>query len=169
MEQLAIAYLQKTFGLQGDFKAVSMTDFPEMRFKKGRKYFLCNEATGEKDEVTLSSFRSLGDTFILHFKEIPSIEEAEKYLKRTVSMDKADAPMPKNTYRFSDLIGCTVKDQNGNSLGVVTDVLEYAPTKTLRVKREGEKDFFVPFVDKFVGTVNIEEKTIEVEVVEGML
>lgn len=169
MELLTIAYLAKTFGLQGEFKAVSMTDYPDLRFKKGRKYILLNEKNGQQEEVTLSSIRPSGEIFILRFKEISSIEDAERFLKCTVNMDKADAPMPEGTFRLSDLIGCKVVDQNGNQVGCVSDVLENAPTKSLRIKRDGEKDFFVPFVDKFVGEIDIEKKTIHIEVVEGML
>ncbi|MCR5491488.1 MAG: ribosome maturation factor RimM [Bacilli bacterium] len=169
MELLAIAYLQKTFGLQGAFKAVSMTDFPDLRFKKGRKYFLLNDKTGEKEEVTLASFRNAGDTYIIRFAEIQTIDEAERFLKRTVNMDKADAPMPKDTFRLSDLIGCKVIDQDGNPQGEVKDVLDYAPTKSLRIERKGDKDYFVPFVDKFITDVDVENKTIRIEVVEGML
>ena len=168
MEYVTVAYLSKTFGLQGAFKAVSMTDYPDLRFKKGRKFYLVDEKTGDTQEVTLSSFRNNGQLYILRFEEIPTIDEAEKYLKRMVNMDKADAPMPKDSYRFADLIGCEVVDETGVSQGVVTEVLEYAPTKSLRIHRKGEKDFFVPFVDKFVLEVNIEKKQIVIEVVEGM-
>lgn len=168
MEYVSVAYLSKTFGLQGAFKAVSMTDYPNLRFKKGRKFYLVDEKTGDSKEVTLASFRDNGQVYLLRFEEITSIDEAEKYLKRVVNMDKADAPMPKDSYRFADLIGCKVVDQAGAVQGTVTDVLEYAPTKSLRVHREGEKDFFVPFVDKFVLEIDIEKKQIVIEVVEGM-
>ena len=168
MEYVTVAYLSKTFGLQGAFKAVSMTDYPDLRFKKGRKFYLVDEKTGDTKEVTLASFRNNGQLYILRFEEIPTIEEAENYLKRMVNMDKADAPMPKDSYRFADLIGCEVVDEAGVNQGVVADILEYAPTKSLRIRRKGEKDFFVPFVDKFVLEVDIEKKRIVIEVVEGM-
>ena len=163
-----MAFLSKTFGLQGAFKAVSMTDYPNLRFKKGRKFYLIDEKTGDTKEVTLASFRNGGQIYFLRFNEITTIDEAELYLKRSVNMDKAEAPMPEDSYRLDDLIGCTVIDQEGVPQGKVTDVLEYAPTKSLRVHQDGQKDFFVPFVDQFVLNVDIENKVIQIEVVEGM-
>ena len=145
-----------------------MTDYPNLRFKKGRKFYLVDEKTGDTKEVTLATFRNGGQMFFLSFEEITTIDEAEKYLKRNVNMDKADAPMPENSYRLADLIGCEVVDEVGQIQGTVTDVLEYAPTKSLRIHKEGEKDFFVPFVDKFVLEVDIDKKRIVIEVVEGM-
>ena len=46
---------------------------------------------------------------------------------------------------------------------------EYASYQTLRIKREGAKDFFVPFVKAFIKKVDIDNKKIIIHVIEGLL
>ena len=86
-------------------------------------------------------------------------------------MDKAKAPLPRGYYRLEDLKGCAIVDsESGKTLGVVTDILAAAPTKTLVVSREGGKNFFVPFVaDEFIVKVDIEAKRITIKVIAGLL
>ncbi len=169
MEYIVLGNLNKTFGLKGEVRCFSLTDFPKLRFKKGHTYFLHDKKSDERVEVTLNSFRDEGRFYVVSFKEFASIEQIEEYLGWDIEIDKEKAPMPKDSYRFFDLIGSTVLDKDGNVLGEVKDVLEYSVTKTLRVKREGSKDFFVPFHKSFIKDVDIESKKIVIEVIEGLL
>ncbi len=169
MEYVTIAKIISTHGLKGFFRCYSLTSFPKERFQLRRKLTLHNEKTGERKEVTLSYSRPQSGFYILGFEEIPSIEEAENYLKWDIDINKEDAPLPEDHYRLADLIGCQVLDQEGKALGEVKDVFSYSPTWTLRVKREGQKDFFVPFVDQFVKEVDTDNKKIVIEPIEGLL
>ena len=84
-------------------------------------------------------------------------------------MAKNEAPMPEGTYRIASLLDCTVLDKERKKLGVVKDVLTYAPKSILRVGREKKKDFFVPFVDDYLLNIDLEKKEITILVVPGML
>ena len=66
-------------------------------------------------------------------------------------------------------IGCKVLDEKGQELGVVKEVEEFPAQLTLRVKRAGKEDFFVPFVKAFIRRVDINKKEIEINVIGGML
>ena len=72
-------------------------------------------------------------------------------------------------YFYSDLIGCAILDENKEVLGIVKNVEEFPAQITLRVKRNNGKDFFVPFVKQFIKNVDIDNKKIYIEVIEGML
>ena len=50
-ERITVGTLQKPFGLKGEIRAKSMTSFPELRFQKGRHFFLKNPKTKEEREV----------------------------------------------------------------------------------------------------------------------
>ena len=170
MKYIRLGQITKTRGLKGEFRVYSMTDFPKQRFKKGAKLSLFNEKTSERVEVTLKSYSNSSPFVFLAFEEIHSIEEAEPYIQYMVEIDEEAAPMPEGYYRFQDLIGCKVIEEgSGKELGKVSDVLAYAPTKTLRVERKPKKDFFIPFHDSFIKNVDLDAKTIEVVVWEGML
>ncbi|MCI2110916.1 MAG: ribosome maturation factor RimM [Bacilli bacterium] len=166
MDLVKLAEIGKTVGLKGDVRCYSLTDFPSARFKRGQKLYV-----GEGNEpVTVERFRDEGRFVVLAFKEWPTIEEAEKHLRQSVSIAKDEAPLPKGYYRLEDLKGCEVADEKGAKLGVVSDVLSYAPVKTLRVKREGGRDFFVPFLmGKFVLSIDLDAKRITIKVMDGLL
>lgn len=170
MEYVRLGQVSKTFGLEGQVRVFSLTDFASERFKVGMKVSLLEEKTNERKDFTIRSFRDSGDSYFLGFKEIPTIDEAEKIIGDYVEVDKATAPLPKGYYRLQDLKGCTVLDGSKKVLGKVSDILSYAPTKTLVVAREGKKPFYVPFVkDEFILSVDIAKKEITIKVMDGLL
>lgn len=169
MEGIELGVINRTFGLKGEVRVYSETDFPALRFKKGAKMVLVS-ATGEATPVTVASFRDAGQFLFVSFKEIGSIEEAEKHLKDTILIAKEDAKLPDGYYRNGELEGCEVYDENGTRLGKVKKVENNAPTANLRVAREDKKDFFVPFLfDTFIVSVDLTNKKIVIKPMEGML
>lgn len=170
MEYIRLGQIKKSRGLQGELVVYSMTDFAKQRFKKGNKISFFNEKKNQRVEMTVKAYTDSGDYYYLKVEEINRLEEAEAYYLNFVEIDKEAAPLPKDTYRYADLIGSTLIDkETRQAIGQVSDVLSYAPTKTLRCTREGGKDFFVPFNKVFIGEVDVEKKTIEVNVIEGLL
>ncbi len=170
MDYIRLGQITKTRGLQGEFRVYSLTDFAKERFKKGMELSLLNEKTGERIPVKVRNFHDGSPFIFVAFQEITSIEEAENYIRYFIEIEEEKASLPEGYYRFQDLNGCQIIDHKSKEvLGTVKEVLSYAPTKTLRVERKPEKDFFVPFNDSFIKNVNLENKKIEIEVWEGML
>ncbi len=169
MEKITVAHFTKTFGLKGEIRAYSMTDFPAERFQIGRHFFAVNSQTKEEKELTLKSVRPQGPLYVFSFEEVPSIEESELLQGWDLTMDKEEATLPEGMYRLSDLIGCKIVDEESHELGVVIDVLSNAPTKNLKIKKPDGKCFYCPFIDEFVPTVDLNEKKITIHVVEGLL
>ena len=168
MAYIELGYILKTHGLKGDLKIYSTTDFPDLRFKRGTKMVLMSKDKNITN-VTVNRFIDTAQCSIVHFKEINSIEEASKHLHETIQIDEIDAPLPAGYYRNGDLLGCNVFDENGNQLGIVSKVETNAPTSNLRIARENNKDFFVPFVfDTFIVSVDIKNKKIVIKLMEGM-
>ena len=60
-------------------------------------------------------------------------------------------------------------DENGKVLGKVSQVEEFPAQLTLRVKRDKQPDFLVPFVKAFIRSVDIEKKQIVINVIGGLL
>ena len=169
MEKLEIAKIGKPFGLKGEVHAFSLTSFPKLRFKKGYKYLLENQKTGEERFATLRRFSISGNALILGFEEITSPEEAATLKESVIVMDKADAPMPEGYVRYGDLVGMTCVDDEGKELGTLLEVCEYATTASLRIKKSDGGVFYAPFIDAFVGKIDYEKKSIVIHVVGGML
>ena len=102
-------------------------------------------------------------------EEINSPEDAQAYKGFEVQVEKDYKNMEKDTYYFVDIVGCEVLDENGQVLGIVSQVEEFPAQLTLRVKRKGQADFLVPYVKAFIRSVDIENKKIVINVIGGLL
>ena len=168
MEYLSLGKIIDKFGLDGTLKVYSTTNNAKMRYKKGATVFLFDEKTNNRKEYKVVSFRKSGmfDYVKLDGFDATKAEES-KGLEIHVIKDNSDLEV--GYYFYSDLIGCRILDSDKNVLGIVKNVEEFPAQITLRVKRENNKDFFVPFIKQFIVNVDIKNKEIRINVLEGML
>jgi len=76
--------------------------------------------------------------------------------------------LPEGTYFDHDLVGCTVQDTSGNTLGVVEEVLRIAGNSQLVVKAPG-KEYLIPAVESICIRISIPEKQILIDPPEGLM
>ena len=167
MEYLSLGVIIGSFSLDGSVKVLSSTDFALDRYEIGNKLYLRKD--DEILEVTVKDYRRSGNTDVVTFNEITTVEEALAKKGFEVLINKDEAVLPKNYYHFYELESCDVYDKDGNKLGHVKKVEEYPAQITLRVKTSNGKEFQVPFVDAFIRKVDIKNKKIVINLIEGML
>lgn len=168
-EYLLLGYITDAFSLDGTFKVLSKTDFAEHRYQKGKEIYLHQANTKQRMTFVVESYRSNGQFDFVKVEGINSKEEALEFKGYEIQALKDYDFMEKDTYYFVDLVGCKVLDENGQELGEVSRVEEFPAQLTLRVKRKGKEDFFVPFVKAFIRRVDINKKEIEINLIVGML
>ena len=168
-EYLLLGYITDAFSLDGTFKVLSKTNFAEKRYQEGNEVFLYQPNTKQRMTVIVESYRGSGQFDFVKVQGINSKEEALEFKGYEIQALKDYKNMDKDTYYFSDLVGCNVIDENGTIYGVVKQVEEFPAQLTLRVKRKGQSDFLVPFVKAFIRRVDINKKEIEINIIEGML
>ena len=169
MEYLTLGKIIDSFGLDGTLKVFSSTQNQKIRYKKGNKVFIYNPNTEERVEDKAVRYRSSGQIDYVKLEGINNPEDAKKLKGFELHVIKDNSDLEVGYYFYSDLIGCKVVDSSNNLLGEVSNVEEFPAQITLRVKRKGNKDFFVPFLKQFIVNVDIENKTIMINVLEGML
>ena len=168
-EYLLLGYITDAFSLDGTFKVLSKTDFADKRYQEGKEIYLYQANTKQRMTVVVESYRSSDQFDFVKVQGINSKEEALEFKGYEIQALKDYDNMDKDTYYFVDLVGCKVLDEKGQELGVVKEVEEFPAQLTLRVKRAGKEDFFVPFVKAFIRRVDINKKEIEINVIGGML
>jgi 16S rRNA processing protein RimM len=166
MKKIKIGQIVRPFGLKGEVKVKLYTDFPEQRFAVGMPLFL---TTVRSDiDVVVSSFRMHQGFALVSFEGKPSIDDVEIYRNCELSIDETRIEHDEDDIYYFDLIDCTVIDESGTVLGIISEVIDTPAHAVIRIQREG-KDFLLPYVDAFIVDEDMENKKITVRLIEGML
>lgn len=72
-----------------------------------------------------------------------------------------------NTYKVSDLVGCSVVTEEGEALGSLVDVLPTGGNDVYIVQNE-EKEILIPALKSVVLSVDLEKRLITVKLPEGL-
>ena len=168
MEYLSLGKVIDAFGLDGTLKLYSTTSMGEKRYKKGAKVFLFNPENKEEVAMTVLNYRHNGLFDFVKLDLINSKEEAISKKGHEIHVEKKASDLDKDTYFFSDLVGCEIIDESQNNLGFVAKIEEFPAQITLRVSRKGKKDYFIPFIEVFIKEVDINNKRIIINNMEGL-
>ena len=166
-EYLVIGTIIGSFKLDGTLKVKSQTDIPFERYQVGNEIILKNK-DGSLSTLIVEAFRKNGEIDFVKTKEITVKEIADSLKGCQLLVEKDRNDLEEGFYFFSDLEGCKVIDQNNKDVGLVIKVEEFPAQITLRVRKD-EKDYFIPFIEPFIKSVDINKKEIHVELLEGML
>ena len=166
MEYVVIGKIVNTFGIKGELKVYSYTDFVKERFKKGSKVYLSEKYL----PFEVNSCREHKGFLLVSFKDHEDINLVEKYKNMLIYKAKEDIkPLKKGEYYFSDLRDLEVYVE-GEKVGRVKNVEEGIRSNNLRiVKYADEKEYLVPFLDVFIEKVDLENKRIDIVKMEGLL
>ena len=152
-----------THGLKGEVKIVPWLDFPEM-------FEIIDVAyTKNKDQLTVENIRYQKSNVIVKFKEIDSVEKAERlknnviYVSREVFDD-----LPDGTYLIADIIGLSVTDGE-TDYGKVTDVIQTGSNDVYVVEKEGSKQLLIPALKDVILDTDLEKGVITVKLLDGLL
>ena len=121
--------------------------------------------------LTIEGVKYFKNTVILKFKEITDRNAAETYRSKELYVDRDHAvPLEEGEYYISDILGANVKSDEGEDLGVLTDVLETGANLCFEVqlKATGKKVLF-PKIDQCVLKVDPENNEILVHVIPGLI
>ena len=169
MEYLNLGNIADSFGVDGTIKIYSTTSFGDKRYKSGSIVLLVNPQNQVVKELTVEKYRHSGFFDFVMFAEYNNPEEVKVLKGYHIQVIKDNKDLDKDHYFYSDLRGCKIIDEKNNVLGIVKEVEEFPAQVTLRVSRDKGQDFFVPFIKEFIKNVNIDGKTIEIKVIEGLL
>lgn len=169
MEYVSLGVIKDSFGLDGTMKIYSTSTNQSKRYVKGAKVFLYNPQTHERTELTVSKYRKNGPFDFLKVNEFNTPEEIKVLKGLEIHANRDDIKLEKGQYYYTDLKECEVYDQEGKLLGKVKEIEEFPAQLTLRVARDNKPDFFVPFIEQFIKNIDIKNKRILIEKIEGLL
>lgn len=167
--RLKVGKIVNTHALKGEVKVISSTDFPEERFATGSKLLIMRGNQIVK-EVTVESAREHKGAYLVKFEEIKGIEEAEQLKNLQLRVDEQYLnELDEGEFYFYEIVGCEVFDENNNKLGEVTEILQTGANDVWVVKNDLGKDHLIPYIDDIVKSIDVENKRIEIELMEGLI
>lgn len=166
-EYFEIGQIVNTSGLKGEIKVKPFTD-DITKFNNFKTIYVSIKK--ELKEFKIEHVRFSKNMVFLKLKGIDTIEEAENYrnLYLKIKRDK-DEKLEKDTYYIVDLIGCKVCTDDQKDLGEVVDVFSTGSNDVYVVKDELGKQVLLPAIKDVIKNVDIENKTITVHLLEGLI
>ena len=164
MKKLAIARLGRSVGLKGEMRFFNLCDFPE-QFQAGAVF------ESDRGEVKIERINLAKGTIKLVGINTP--EEAKKYTNAYLYTDeqktKEQIELKEDEYFWFDIIGLKLYE-NGELLGKVIDIerlpaadyLVVATDEALQ-KQNLPKRFLVPYLDKFIKSVDLQKRAIQAD------
>ena len=164
MAYVLIGKIVNTFGIKGELKVFSYTDFNDERFKIGSTIYLSEEYL----PVVIQSYRIHKKMILLSFKDMQDINLVEKYKNMFIYKSSEDIKPLDDGYYFSDLKDLDVY-VNDNKIGKVLQVEEGVNANNLRVLLdEDNSEHLVPFLPVFIEKVDLDNKRIDIIEMEGL-
>ncbi|CAM3944620.1 ribosome maturation factor RimM [Paenibacillus alkaliterrae] len=167
-----VGKIVNTHGIRGELKVLSQTDFADVRFAAGSKLLMLNEESGDSMEVKVISSRSHKNVYIVKLEGFNDINLVEKYKGWVLKVSEAElVPLDEGEYYYHEIIGCRVLTEEGEELGVISEILSPGANDVWVVDRPkgAGKQLLLPVIDDVLISVNIKEKLVTVRLMEGLI
>jgi 16S rRNA processing protein RimM len=164
---VTVGRIARPHGLRGHVVVNLETDFPEERFRVGERVWV--RRTSEVEVLRIEEARFHQGRPVVRFAGVATVEQAEALGRGDLRVDPADLPpLPEQTFRHSDLIGCTVWTAGGQEVGTVVRVDGNMATSRLVVGGRG-RDVMVPLAEAICVRIDVAQRRIVIEPPEGLL
>jgi len=154
---LAVGFLRRAHGLQGEMVMDILTDFPE-RLVRGKIVY----AGDEHVRLTIRSLRSKGKQVLIAFEEIGDPESAAPYRNQYLFVRSDEIPpLPEGEYYHHELLGLNVFTPGGKRLGTLVEILETGANDVYIIRDEDSaSELLVPAVQEFILEIRLAERMI---------
>ena len=164
---LQVGIITSTHGVRGEVKVYPTTDDPR-RFRRLKEVVL--DTGKEKMNLEIEGVKFFKQFVILKFKGLDNINDIEKYRQKSLYVTRKNAVrLQRDEYFIADLIGLKLQDEDGKELGTVKDVIETGANDVYEVEMADGKSLLLPAIKQCILNVDVENGTMQVHVLEGLL
>lgn len=162
-QYIVIGRLKKTYGNDGAIRFTIFDDFEE-DIKKANHFFL------HLDGIYVPFFfqKNAFVESIFRLKGIDSLEKTEELASKPMFLRASELSPKKNKeelLKFSYLTGFKLFNQNDQEVGQIIKIEAY-PMQELATLDNGS---IIPMSEELILNVSIEQKTLQMELIEGLL
>lgn len=166
LETVTVGLIERPFGVRGEVKVRPLSDVPG-RFEGLRSVSLLAK-NGQTLDASVTHVRRVGTGFVLGLTGLTTPEAASLWRGGFIRTVRGDVPeLPDGQYYECDLIGLTVSTEEGQSIGVLEEILN-VPGNPLFVVRQGAKEILIPAAKELVNAVDVTARTMTVRLIDGL-
>lgn len=162
---IEVAQIGRLVGLMGELKLHIHSDFPE-QFRAGKRFI-----TQKNTALEIVSYNKKRGLVL--FRGYESRDSAaclvNSYLLTTLEATLEDCTLKSDEFFWFDIIGCSIKE-SGIKLGAVSEIQRIGATDYMVIKTDKSledknlaKTFFIPYIDRYIASVDREEKIVHVK------
>lgn len=161
-KKVFIGVLGKPKGLKGEIR-LHLYNPDTQLIQKDLAFYI----EGEDKTFLVESLKPYQKSHLVQIQNHADINLVEKYKGRKVFVMRDQLePLKEDEFYHVDLVGCTALDENGNTIGVIKEVLVTGANDVLSIEDENQKETLIPFVEEFVLHVDMDNQTIQVVIPE---
>lgn len=167
-EMFDVGKIVNTHGVRGEVRVIRITDFEE-RFNIGEALYLVKDHTPIR-QLVIDGHRKHKQFDLLHFEGFDNINDVETFKGAHLKI-KVDqlTELNEGEYYHYEIIGCAVYTADGEQIGMIADILSPGANDVWVVKRPKGKDVLIPFIKDVVKEIDVSEKKVFIELMEGLL
>ena len=166
-----VGKIVNTHGIKGEVRVISKTDFAEKRYKPGNHLFLFLDGSQEPLELIVKAHRVHKNFDLLTFEGYENVNEVEKLKNAIIKVPENQlGELDEGEFYFHEIVGCLVFTVHGEEIGRVTEILTPGANDVWVIKpKNGGRDILIPYIEQIVKKVDVKEKIILIQPMEGLL
>lgn len=165
-ELLQVGVISSMHGVHGEVKVFPTTSDPN-RYKYLKEVLL--DTGKEKITLKLKGVKFFKQFVIVKFEGYDNPNDIEKYKGKPIYVTRENAvKLEKDEYFVADLYDIVVYEDNGEKLGVLTDVIETGSNDVYTIKCCDGSELLLPAIKQCILSVDISERKMIVHVMDGL-
>lgn len=166
-----VGKIVNTHGIKGEVRVISKTDFAEKRYQPGNHLFLFMDGSQEHLELIVKAHRVHKNFDLLTFEGYENVNEVEKLKNAIIKVPESQlGELDEGEFYFHEIVGCLVFTVHGEEIGRITEILTPGANDVWVIKpKNGGRDILIPYIEQIVKKVDVKEKIILIQPMEGLL
>ncbi len=159
---LEVGHLRRTHGVKGEIVLDILTDFPE-RLRQDTQVFVGPEHLA----LRIASRRAFDRALLVSFEGYTDCDQVGQFRNELVYVRSDQLPpLPEGEYYHHQLLGLTVVDEEGHSLGNLAEILETGANDVYVVRSSEGKETLIPAIQEVILGVDLERGELRVRLME---
>jgi len=163
-EYIYIGKIVNTHGIKGELRLLSNFKYKEKVFLQNRKIYIGEEK--QEEEIKTYRYHKIFDMITLFGYD--NINDVLKFLNKNVYVKKNDLDLNDKEFLDEDLIDLNIVFNNEMVGHVIAVRLINPKNKVIEAVING-KNTLIPYHNDFIKNIDLENKQIEMNLIEGMI